>query len=65
MGSCQAGMEHSHHSRVHLVHDLHLQSTEKVLGYHRLEAEELDYYFRESKVDGPKVECDEDPEQNY
>ena len=61
-GSCQAGMAHSHRNR---VHDLHLQSMEKVLGYHMLEAEELDCYFRESKVDEPKVECDEDPEQNY
>ena len=64
MGSYQAGM-HSHHSRVHLVHDPHLRSMGKVLEYHRLEAEELDCYFRESKEDGPKVECDEDPEQNY
>ena len=63
MGSCQAGMQHSRHNRVHLVHDLHLHSIE-VLGYHRLEAEEPDCYFRESLVDGPKVECDEDPEQN-
>jgi DNA repair exonuclease SbcCD nuclease subunit len=65
VGSRQADMEHSHHNRVHLAHDLHLQSTEKVLGYHMLEAEELGCYFRVLKVDGPKVECDEDPEQNY
>ena len=58
-------MSRSHCSTVHPVHDPHLQSKEKALECHMLEVEELDYYFRASKVGEPRVECDEDPEQNY